>query len=173
MSRFPKVQFISAAIVLIMLTTSAARADKLGIGREATSKEIAVIKGHDDAVTSAAFSPDGKTIVTTSTDKTARIWPAQTGQALIDYAKQKLPRCLTEKQREEYALDENEPVWCDEMSKWPYKPRRWGVTTEDMGIVPVAGLFYPRVTHVTRGSPAEKAGILDPDHFTLKHIQSS
>ena len=52
MSRFPKVQFISAAIVLIMLTTSAARADKLGIGREATSKEI--------AAWAIAVRPDGQ-----------------------------------------------------------------------------------------------------------------
>jgi WD40 repeat protein len=34
---------------------------------------------HEDAVTSASFSPDGKWIVTSSRDKSARVWDAQTG----------------------------------------------------------------------------------------------
>ena len=38
--------------------------------------------GHDDAVLSAAFSPDGKRIVTASSDKTARVWDAATGQPI-------------------------------------------------------------------------------------------
>jgi WD40 repeat protein len=36
--------------------------------------EIAVLRGHDDYVNSAAFSPDGSRIVTASLDNTARIW---------------------------------------------------------------------------------------------------
>jgi WD40 repeat protein len=32
------------------------------------------LTGHEDQVRSAAFSPDGKRIVTASLDKTARIW---------------------------------------------------------------------------------------------------
>jgi len=40
------------------------------------------LKGHDGAVWSAAFSPDGKRIVTTSADKTARVWDAATGQPI-------------------------------------------------------------------------------------------
>src|SRR6476659_4690111 len=36
--------------------------------------EIAVLRGHENTVTSAAFSPDGSRIVTGSSDKTARIW---------------------------------------------------------------------------------------------------
>ena len=34
------------------------------------------------AVTSAAFSPDGKFVVTASSDKTARVWEAATGKAI-------------------------------------------------------------------------------------------
>jgi hypothetical protein len=40
----------------------------------ATGKEITVLRGHEGAVQSAAFSPDGARIVTASDDKTARIW---------------------------------------------------------------------------------------------------
>jgi WD40 repeat protein len=41
-----------------------------------TGKEIAVLRGHEDFVTSAHFSPDGKWIVTASYDGTARVWEA-------------------------------------------------------------------------------------------------
>ena len=33
-------------------------------------------------MSSAAFSPDGKRIVTASEDKTARLWDAETGQQI-------------------------------------------------------------------------------------------
>ena len=42
-----------------------------------TAKEIAVPRGHDSSVNSAAFSPDGSRIVTASSDETARIWEAR------------------------------------------------------------------------------------------------
>jgi WD40 repeat protein len=40
----------------------------------ARGQSIAVLKGHEDGVFSAQFSPDAKRVVTASYDKTARIW---------------------------------------------------------------------------------------------------
>ena len=45
-------------------------------------RERKVLRGHDDAVWSAAFSPDGARVVTASADKTARVWDAATGKAI-------------------------------------------------------------------------------------------
>lgn len=43
---------------------------------------VVELKGHTDQVTFALFSPDGKKIVTTSQDKSARIWDAESGREL-------------------------------------------------------------------------------------------
>ena len=40
------------------------------------------LSGHENEVTSAAFSPDGARIVTASADETARIWDAATGKEI-------------------------------------------------------------------------------------------
>jgi WD40 repeat protein len=48
----------------------------------ATGKEVAVLRGHENLVVSAAFSPDGKRVVTASHDHTARIWDVATGKEL-------------------------------------------------------------------------------------------
>ena len=40
------------------------------------------LTGHTGGVKSAAFSPDGKRIVTASSDKTARLWDAETGKPI-------------------------------------------------------------------------------------------
>jgi WD40 repeat protein/tRNA A-37 threonylcarbamoyl transferase component Bud32 len=50
-----------------------------------TGKRLFALKGHEanwTSVSSAAFSPDGKQVVTTANDKTARIWDAATGNEL-------------------------------------------------------------------------------------------
>ena len=49
-------------------------ASRARIWDAASAKEIAVLRGHDNSVLSAAFSPDGSRIVTASWDNTARIW---------------------------------------------------------------------------------------------------
>lgn len=49
------------------------------IGQLMDGQRLYPLRGHKGSVLSAAFSPDGKVIVTTSLDKTARIWDGQTG----------------------------------------------------------------------------------------------
>jgi WD40 repeat protein len=44
----------------------------------------AVMRGHTDAVSSAAFSPNGKWVVTASFDHTARVWEAGTGRSVAE-----------------------------------------------------------------------------------------
>jgi WD40 repeat protein len=46
------------------------------------SKTMAVLKGHTDVVLSASFSPDGRRILTTSKDRTARVWDADSGKQI-------------------------------------------------------------------------------------------
>ena len=45
-------------------------------------RKLRTFSGHNDWVNSAAYSPDGKQIVTASADQTARIWDAATGQEI-------------------------------------------------------------------------------------------
>src|SRR5262249_53692709 len=46
----------------------------------ATGKLVRALEGHTNLTNYAVFSPDGKRILTTSQDSTARVWDVQTGQ---------------------------------------------------------------------------------------------
>ena len=83
----------------------------------ATSKAIAVVEGpgSTNPVRTVAFSADGTRVVTTSDDKTARarVWEIfPTTQALVDRAKRRVPRCLTQAQLRQFYLPEEPPRWC-------------------------------------------------------------
>jgi len=47
------------------------------------SRETLTLKGHSDDVYSVSFSPDGKRIVSGSSDATLKVWDAQTGQETL------------------------------------------------------------------------------------------
>jgi WD40 repeat protein len=54
----------------------------LGTALQAPYYTAKILRGHEMVVKSAAFSPDGRTIVTASADKTARLWDAATGKEI-------------------------------------------------------------------------------------------
>src|SRR5712671_1327958 len=85
------------------------------------------LTGHTAAVSSAAFSPDGKRIVTASSDNTARllrIFPGGT-EEIVAVAKAASPRCLTAEQRHQFFLPAEPPTWCIKQEKWPYDTLAW------------------------------------------------
>ncbi len=51
------------------------------------SSQVRVFAGHTDRVTSVAFSPNGKQILTGSNDQTARLWDTTNGQVLLTLEK--------------------------------------------------------------------------------------
>jgi len=72
------------------------------------------------------FSPDGRRIITSSADNTARLWDIfQNVEELIAQAKSAAPRCLTLAQRRSFFLDPEPPAWYIEMEKWPYDSPEW------------------------------------------------
>ena len=48
----------------------------------ATRAQLTVLKGHTGSVLHAAFSPDGRQVITASADGTARLWKAESGEAV-------------------------------------------------------------------------------------------
>ncbi|MGH7286803.1 MAG: WD40 repeat domain-containing protein, partial [Myxococcota bacterium] len=65
------------------------------------SGEPVVLRGHQDQVQSAAFSPDGRRIVTASPDGTARVWAAD-GRLLQALIRATISTCLEPQFRVNY-----------------------------------------------------------------------
>jgi WD40 repeat protein len=70
--------------VLLALTLTIS----LGPASAATSNTLATPAGHEGAVRSVQFSPDGTRIVTASSNNTVRIWDARTGKPLETISEQ-------------------------------------------------------------------------------------
>ncbi|MBT28368.1 MAG: hypothetical protein CMO01_01815, partial [Thalassobius sp.] len=68
--------------------------------------ELISFNGHADPVNSVCFSPDGKSVLTGSYDKTAKLWKAV--MTLDDYIQFGNYDRLTESQMREYGLLKNE-----------------------------------------------------------------
>jgi WD40 repeat protein len=47
-----------------------------------TGEELVQLRGHESAITSAAFSPNGREVVTASADKSCRVWDVATGAVI-------------------------------------------------------------------------------------------
>ncbi len=72
---------------------------------------------------SLALSPDGRLAVTTSLDGSAlmmRLFPST--EDAIEYARMRVPRCLTPDERSARYLPAAPPAWCVAQRKWPYQP---------------------------------------------------
>jgi WD40 repeat protein len=52
----------------------------------ATGRVVRTFWGHRDSVNRVAFSPDGKRLVSASSDRSARVWEVKTGKALLRLA---------------------------------------------------------------------------------------
>lgn len=59
-----------------------ARANNVSILDPESGRELLALKGHPHLVVSVAFSPDGRRLLTGSTDQTARIWDLADGREL-------------------------------------------------------------------------------------------
>lgn len=94
-----------------------------------TGRLVAALPGAEE---SGAWSPltpsvDGSTVIATgSLTGSAHIWRVfTTTQALVDAAKARAARCLTQKQRTKYFLPPAPPTWCVERRLWPYYSDDW------------------------------------------------
>jgi len=99
---------------------------------EAASGKNVARMAHDGAVLAVEWSPIGAAvgpaILTGSRDGTAREWRVfMTTQALVDAAKARAVRCLTQAQRRQYFLPVGTSLWCIERRLWPYHGDEWQV----------------------------------------------
>jgi WD40 repeat protein len=74
---------IQAANATLQFNQPVALAAEAVLHRAVLSQVRLTLRGHSDAVLSIAFSPDGKRVVTTSLDKTVKVWDLANGVELL------------------------------------------------------------------------------------------
>jgi WD40 repeat protein len=55
--------------------------------RRLCHSELIILAGHTDPISSVSWSPDGRRVLTSSHDNTARVWDPVTGKSLVTFAK--------------------------------------------------------------------------------------
>ena len=73
----------------------------------ASGEPLQVLQGHEEGVSGAQFSPDGKTILAWSRDGTAQIWSCDVCRPIEEIAaelKRRVGRDLTEGERQRFGV---------------------------------------------------------------------
>jgi WD40 repeat protein len=79
----------------------------------ASGRELQVLRGHEDEVTSAQFSADGKSMLTASDDQTARLWRCDVCRPVDEIGAElakAVGRELSQEERRQFGMQEAEGV---------------------------------------------------------------
>ena len=100
-----------------------------------------------------------------SADNTIRTWAIFSKlEKPIDLAKSSVPRCMSESLRQEYFSTKEIPDWCYQASKYPLKPRRFGIFTgPDQSKIDGGQQKRMSISYVVPGLPAQVAGLREGD----------
>lgn len=76
------VKYVAYSLDMKLIVTTVRLGKTAYVWNAVTGELVVELQGHTDWVNHASFSPDGKLIVTASSDNTARVWNSETGQLL-------------------------------------------------------------------------------------------